>query len=54
MKTLRQAALYAVIVLVCVSSAAWQPEPAADLIDSAVLIARGAPLLAIDAPPSLP
>lgn len=51
MKTMRQAAVYALIVLACMSSAAWQPEPASDWIDGAVLLAHGASLLDLETPP---
>ena len=51
MKALRQAALYGLIVAASVSSAAWQPEPAAGLADGAVLIAHGASFLDFDEPP---
>ena len=51
MKALRQTALYALIVLACMSSAAWQPEPATAVADYAVRIAQGEPVLVIDETP---
>lgn len=51
MKALRQVLLYGLIVVASMSGAAWQPEPAEGLVDGAVLIARGAPLLDLDEPP---
>ena len=48
MRALRQTAFYALIVLASMSSAAWQPEPAAEVADCAVRIAHGELLLGLD------
>ena len=48
MKVLRHTAVYALIVLACMSSAAWQPEPAAEVADCAVRIAHGEPMMGTD------
>jgi len=49
MKALRHTAVYALIVLACMSSAAWQPEPAAEI--AAVRIAQGEPVTGIGGSP---
>jgi hypothetical protein len=51
MKALRHTALYALIVMACMSSAAWQPEPAAEIADCAVRIAHGEPMMGTDDAP---
>jgi hypothetical protein len=51
MKALRHTAAYALVVLACMSSAAWQPEPAAEFADCAVRIAQGESPLDLEVPP---